>query len=86
MYGVRWRVSLGSEVGTNLAERPKRRQVVNYDENTIIELLWDSLRRDPTAKNRVMTGWGTKTKTDLTRTILRVASRMMNQKQFVQED
>lgn len=31
----------------------------------IIELLWDSLKRDPENKDRRQTGWGTKTKTGL---------------------
>jgi hypothetical protein len=31
----------------------------------IVELLWDSLKRDPEHRDRRQTGWGTKTKTGL---------------------
>ena len=34
-------------------------------EHQIIELLWDSLKRDPEHKDRRQTGWGTKTKLGL---------------------
>ena len=31
----------------------------------IVELLWDSLKRDPEHKDRRQTGWGTKTQVGL---------------------
>jgi hypothetical protein len=31
----------------------------------VVELLWDSLKRDPEHKDRRQTGWGTKTKVGL---------------------
>jgi hypothetical protein len=34
-------------------------------QQSIIDLLWDSLKRDPEHKDRRQTGWGTKTKTGL---------------------
>lgn len=39
----------------------------------IIELLWDSLRRDPEHDDRRQTGWGTKTKEGLIACIDRIA-------------
>lgn len=39
----------------------------------IIELLWDSLRRDPEHEDRRQTGWGTKTKEGLIACIDRIA-------------
>lgn len=34
-------------------------------EKQLLELLWDNLKRDPEHKDRVRTGWGTKTKQGL---------------------
>lgn len=34
-------------------------------EHQIIDLLWDSLKRDPEHKDRRQTGWGSKTKQGL---------------------
>lgn len=31
----------------------------------LLELLWESMKRDPEHKDRVRTGWGTKTQTGL---------------------
>ena len=41
-------------------------------ESQILELLWDSMKRDPEHKDRVRTGWGTKTKTGLVACIERI--------------
>ena len=41
-------------------------------EEKIIELLWDSLKRDPEHKDRRQTGWGTKTKQGLVACIYRI--------------
>lgn len=35
----------------------------------VIELLWDYLKRDPEHKDRVRTGWGTKTQDGLIKRI-----------------
>jgi hypothetical protein len=45
--------------------------VVNKDE-AILELLWDSLKRDPEHKDRRQTGWGTKTKIGLITSLDRI--------------
>lgn len=41
----------------------------------LIDLLWDSLKRDPENKDRRQTGWGTKTKIGLCACIERIAVR-----------
>jgi hypothetical protein len=38
----------------------------------ILELLWDYLKKDPKHKDRVKTGWGTKTKIGLANCIERI--------------
>ncbi len=40
----------------------------------IVDLLWDSLKRDPHHKDRRQTGWGTKTQEGLIACIERVAA------------
>jgi hypothetical protein len=45
---------------------------MNEREQAIIDLLWDSLKRDPEHKDRRQTGWGTKTKTGLIACIERI--------------
>lgn len=40
----------------------------------LIELLWDSMKRDKEHKDCVRTGWGTKTKTGLVASIERIFS------------
>ena len=42
-------------------------------EEKILELLWDSLKRDPEHKDRRQTGWGTKTKQGLCACIYRIS-------------
>jgi hypothetical protein len=37
--------------------------------SALADLLWDYLKRDPNNKNRRVTGWGTKTKIGLRRSI-----------------
>jgi len=39
---------------------------------TLVELLWDYLKRDPEHNDRRQTSWGTKTKMGLTRSIRRI--------------
>lgn len=41
-------------------------------EQAIIELLWDSLKRDPEHKDRRQTGWGTKTQMGLVASLNRI--------------
>lgn len=41
-------------------------------EEQIIALLWESLKRDPEHKDRRQTGWGTKTKVGLIACIRRI--------------
>jgi hypothetical protein len=41
-------------------------------EEMVIEMLWDSLRRDPEYRDRRQTGWGTKTKEGLIACIRRI--------------
>ena len=43
-------------------------------ETCVIDLLWDSLKKDPEFKDRRQTGWGTKTKVGLIACITRIAS------------
>lgn len=38
----------------------------------LIELLWNSMKRDPEHKDRVRTGWGTKTQIGLVASIERI--------------
>jgi hypothetical protein len=40
----------------------------------IIDLLWDYMRRDKGSKDRVHTGWGTKTKQGLIASISRIVT------------
>lgn len=40
--------------------------------NAVMDLLWDSLKRDPKHSNRRQTGWGTKTKVGLCACIERI--------------
>jgi len=40
--------------------------------DALIELLWDSLKRDPNHNDRRQTGWGSKTKVGLIRCIFKV--------------
>lgn len=41
-------------------------------ENQLVELLWNYMKRDPEHKDRVRTGWGTKTKIGLVACISRI--------------
>ena len=43
-------------------------------EQELIDLLWDYLRRDPEHKDRVRTAWGTKTKQGLVGSINRIVT------------
>lgn len=38
----------------------------------LLTLLWDSMKRDPEHKDRVRTGWGTKTQTGLLACVERI--------------
>ncbi len=42
-------------------------------QDAVLELLWDSMKRDPENRDRVRTGWGTKTKEGLVACIERIA-------------
>jgi hypothetical protein len=42
-----------------------------YGNHPVVEMLWDSLKRDPSNKDRVQTGWGTKTKQGLVLSVAR---------------
>ena len=46
--------------------------MIKIDEQKVIDLLWDSLKRDPEHKDRRVTGWGTKTKQGLVACIERI--------------
>lgn len=46
--------------------------MTNEQEQAILDLLWDSLLRDPEHKDRKRTGWGTKTQAGLIACIQRI--------------
>jgi hypothetical protein len=49
-----------------------QRDVQNqYENHPVVQMLWDSLKRDPQHKDRVQTAWGTKTKQGLVLSIAR---------------
>jgi len=49
-----------------------QRDVQNqYENHPLIEMLWGSLKRDPSNKDRVQTAWGTKTKQGLVLSVAR---------------
>jgi hypothetical protein len=54
-------------------------KILTEDEkrNAILELLWDSLKRDTEHKDRRQTGWGTKTKIGLVASLDRIYSNFM---------
>lgn len=43
-----------------------------YETHPLVELLWNSMKRDPQHKDRVQTGYGTKTKQGLVLSIARI--------------
>ncbi len=48
---------------------------LSKDQGTaVIDLLWDSLKKDPEHKDRRQTGWGTKTKIGLIACVARIAA------------
>ena len=42
--------------------------------NAVIELLWDYMKRDPEHRDRVQTGWGTKTREGLVACVQRAVT------------
>lgn len=43
-------------------------------EQELLELLWDYMKKDPAHKDRVRTGWGTKTKQGLVASVRRIVT------------
>ena len=48
--------------------------MTNSQQKALLELLWSSMKRDSEHKDRVRTGWGTKTQTGLLLCIERIMS------------
>jgi hypothetical protein len=51
----------------------ENRSFTPKQEEMVIEMLWESLRRDPEHRDRRQTAWGTKTKEGLIASIRRIA-------------
>lgn len=51
-----------------------------HQQEQLLGLLWESMKRDPEHKDRVRTGWGTKTKEGLLRSINAIFKEHYGQK------
>ena len=52
------------------------KELTDTQTQAVIDLLWDSLKRDPEHKDRRQTGWGTKTKVGLLASLHRIFYEM----------
>jgi len=48
--------------------------MTEYQNDQLITLLWDSMKKDPEHKDRRQTGWGTKTKEGLCACVARICA------------